>query len=312
MKPVFAFSLLGILFLISCKSGFAPKTEGELTYKEFTKSQKSFRSKDGKMAYIDRGHGSVLLLLHGVPTSSWLYRNMIDELVAGGYRVIVPDMLGFGNSDSPKGYDLYHPEAHAQRLIALMDHLKIEHWTQVFHDAGGLWTWELMKAAPNRVDKLLILNTIIYPTGFHPPIRFKRGFFAKLAMSLYSNGISTDVMLKQLFKDGLMENNLTKVSYQGYKKPLLAGQTKAMYTFFSSTCNNLPDYSGIIREINKPIMLIWGKYDKFLVIDNMREEVVSDLHIQPENIHMLDAKHFIQEENPREIDRLILEFIREE
>ncbi len=311
MKSVFI-SFLGVLLLASCKSGFAPKIPGETTYKEFSKAQKSHKTKDGKIAYVDKGSGPVLLLLHGVPTSSWLYRNMIDELVAGGYRVIVPDMLGFGNSDSPKGYDLYHPEAHAQRLIALMDHLKIDHWTQVFHDAGGLWTWELMKVAPERVDKLVILNTIIYPPGFQPPIRFKRGFFAKLAMSLYSNGISTDVMLKQLFKDGLMENNLTKVSYQGYKKPLLAGQTKAMYTFFSSTCNNLPDYSDIIRTIDKPIMLVWGKYDKFLVIENMRDEVIKDLHIQPENVHMLEAKHFIQEEKPREIDRLILGFVGEE
>lgn len=302
-------SLLGILLLGSCKSSFAPKIAGETTYKEFTKTQKKFKTIDGKIAYVDKGSGPVLLLLHGVPTSSWLYRNMVDELVAGGYRVIVPDMLGFGKSDSPKGYDLYHPEAHAQRLIALMDHLKIDRWTQVFHDAGGLWTWELMKVAPERIDKLIILNTIIYPKGFQPPIRFKRGFFAKFVMSLYSNGISTDAMLKQLFKDGLLEKKLTKVSYQGYKKPLLAGQTKAMYTFFSSTCNNLPDYSDVIQAIDKPILLIWGKYDEFLVIENMREEVIKDLNIKPENVHMLEAKHFIQEEKPKEINRLILEFV---
>lgn len=309
MKPVL---LLAVLFLtLSCKSGFAPKKPGEMHYNTFTKSQYKFDTPDGTLAYIDKGSGPAILLLHGVPTSSWLYRHMIDSLVAGGYRVIAPDMLGYGNSDSPKKYELYHPDQHAKRLVALMDHLKIQHWTQVFHDAGGLWTWELMKIAPEKVDKLIVLNTIIYPPGFQPPIRFKKGFFARLAMSLYSNGITTDTMLRALFKDGLMENNLTKADYEGYKKPLLRGQTDGMYNFFSSTCNNLPDYSETIKEIDKPVMLIWGKYDKFLVIDEMREDVMKDLKVKEENIHMLEAKHFIQEEKPAEISRLILEFMQQ-
>lgn len=308
MKPVLV--LLAALTMLSCKSGFAPKKPGEMHYNTFTKLQHHFKSEDGDIAYLDKGKGPVLVLLHGVPTSSWLYRHMIDSLAAGGYRVIAPDMLGYGNSDSPKTYELYHPQEHAKRLVALMDYLKIQHWTQVFHDAGGLWTWELMKIAPERVDKLVVLNTIIYPTGFQPPIRFKKGFFARLAMSLYSNGVTTNTMLKALFKDGLMENNLTRADYEGYKKPLLRGQTDGMYNFFSSTCNNLPDYSDTIKQIDKPVMLIWGKYDKFLVIDKMREDVIRDLKIEDENIHMLEAKHFIQEEKPNEINQLILDFMK--
>lgn len=308
MKPVLIF--IAALSMLACKSGFAPKNPGEMHYNTFTKTQHHFKSKDGDIAYIDKGQGPVILLLHGVPTSSWLYRHMIDTLVAGGYRVIAPDMLGFGNSDSPKKYELYHPDQHAKRLIALMDHLNIAHWSHVFHDAGGLWTWELMKIAPERVDKLIVLNTIIYPPGFQPPIRFKKGFFARITMSLYSNGVTTNSMLKALFNEGLMENNLTKADYQGYKKPLLRGQTDGMYNFFSSTCNNLPDYSETIKQIDKPVILIWGKHDKFLVIEKMREDVLRDLKIDENNVHMLEAKHFIQEEKPNEINQLILDFMK--
>lgn len=309
MKRHFIYVIL-ILVFASCKSGYGPKIPDEMTYKQFTQIQHFFESEDGKIAYIDKGKGPVIVLLHGVPTSSWLYRKMIDSIVEAGYRIIAPDMLGFGNSDSPAGYDLYHPNEHAKRLLALMDHLNVPLWTQVFHDAGGLWTWELMKVAPERIDNLIVLNTIIYPSGFQPPIRFKRGFFAKLAMSLYSNGITTDKMLTALFNDGLMENNMTKVSYEGYKKPLLRGQTNAMYNFFSSTCNNLPDYSETIKQIEKPTLLIWGKYDKFLVIEEMREQVIKDLKIEPKNVHMLEAKHFIQEEKPEAINELILDFLK--
>ena len=117
----------------------------QITYDTFREQQESYTTTDGTIKYIDRGEGPVIVLLHGVPTSGWLYRKMTDPLVAGGYRVIAPDMLGFGSSDSPKGYEIYSEEKHAQRLLELMDHLAINSWTHVMHDAGGLWTWELME-----------------------------------------------------------------------------------------------------------------------------------------------------------------------
>ncbi len=162
----------------------------KLTYADFRKNQQTFKSEDGKIKYIDRGEGEVIVLLHGVPTSGWLYRKMIDSLVNGGNRVIVPDMLGFGSSDSPKGYDLYNPKEHGKRLLALMDHLKVENWNHVFHDAGGLWTWELCKLAPDRIKKLIVLNSIIYEKGFNPPMRFERGGLTKLSVSFYSNKLT--------------------------------------------------------------------------------------------------------------------------
>ena len=149
-----------------------------MTYSQFRDTQQSFLSSNGIIKYIDKGEGDVLLLLHGIPTSGWLYRKMIDEL-SNNYRVIVPDMLGFGSSDSPKGYDIYSPQEHAKRLLELMSSLKIESWNHVFHDAGGLWTWELMKTASEKIKALIILNTIIFEEGFNPPIRFKKGIRVK-------------------------------------------------------------------------------------------------------------------------------------
>ena len=92
-----------LLILISAFTSCRPynvtimKTD-QITYKNFRAQQKSFTTQSGNIKYIDKGEGEVLLLLHGIPTSGWLYRNMIDEL-AKTHRVIVPDMLGFGSSD---------------------------------------------------------------------------------------------------------------------------------------------------------------------------------------------------------------------
>lgn len=279
-----------------------------MNYSQFRLEQHSFQSPEGELKYIDKGQGEVIVLLHGVPTSSWLYRKMIDHL-SKTYRVIAPDMLGFGSSASPKGYEIYEPQQHAKRLLTLMDNLKIDSWNHVFHDAGGLWTWELLKENAHRVKRLIILNTIIYSQGFQPPIKLKKGLLTRLIMAMYSNGISTNVMLKGLFKTGLIDNNLTKTDLEGYKTPFLEGKTKAMYHFFSRTCYDLPNYESVITSLNMPKLLIWGKHDSFLVFDDMKEKVISDLKLEDKDIHVLEAKHFIQEEQPQQINELILEFL---
>lgn len=302
--------LLLILLTISCKPYESMKTDpNQITYSEYKAQQNTFESKDGALNYIDKGQGDVIVLLHGVPTSGWLYRHMIDEL-AKNHRVIAPDMLGFGASASPDGYELYSEVAHAERLLALLNHLKIENWTHVMHDAGGLWTWELFKKAPNRIENLVVLNSIIYEAGFKPPVRFKKGFFARVAMWGYSNGITTNLMLKGLFKTGLTKNTLNKVDVEGYKEPLKEGKTKGMYYFFSQTCNNLTNYESTLLKIDIPVTVIWGKTDAFLKWEPQKDAVIKHLKIADENIHLLDAKHFIQEEKPKEISKIILDFLK--
>lgn len=310
MRAILLF-MCGIL-LWSCKPyQTATMRTGQITYDEFRQDQKSFSSDQGTLAYIDKGKGPVIVLLHGVPTSGWLYRKMIDPLVKAGHRVIAPDMLGFGSSDNPDGYDIYSEAMHGERLLALMNHLRIDSWTHVMHDAGGLWTWEMLTQDASKVEKLVILNTIVYEEGFNPPVRFEPGFMAKTAMWSYRNGITTNMNLKKMFKDGLKENNLNKDDIKGYKTPMKEGKTKGMYYFFSQTCNALPDYQPMIQKLDVPAMVIWGKEDPWLKLPPQQQQLVDDLNIPDRRIHTLDAKHFIQEEKPDEIVELVLNFLAE-
>ncbi len=280
-----------------------------MTYQDFRIQQKSFLSSEGQLKYIDTGKGEVILLLHGVPTSGWLYRHMIPQL-AKTHRVIAPDMLGFGSSDSPKGYDIYSEENHAKRLWSLMEFLQIERWNHVMHDAGGLWTWELLRQKPNCVSKLVILNTLIYEEGFKPPIRFNKGLMARAAMWGYRNGITTNAMIYGLFKAGLVENTMDKSDIEGYKTPLLEGKTRAMYYFFTRTCSALPDHSAILQNSQFPATVIWGKHDDFLLWEPQKDRVIWDLNISEAHIHRIEGKHFIQEEKPLEIAQFILDFLK--
>jgi pimeloyl-ACP methyl ester carboxylesterase len=308
---VFYFWLFSVILLSSCKPyKSALKKPNQITYSQFRNDQKIFASTDGNIHFIDKGKGDVIVLLHGVPTSGWLYRNMIDDLVAEGFRVIAPDMLGFGSSDSPKGYEIYSEKNHAKRLLELMDNLQIKNWTHTMHDAGGLWTWELFKKQPNRITNLVVLNTIIYEEGFAPPIRFKPSFFAKTAMWSYRNGVSTNAMLNKLFKSGLTENTFNKQDVEGYKTPLLENKTHGIYYFFSNTCNDLTNYKTVISKIDIPTIIIWGKNDAFLKWEPQRDSIIKDLKVFSKNIYLLNAKHFIQEEQPKEITKLIIEFLK--
>lgn len=270
----------------------------------------------GQLAYLDLGKGPPILLVHGVPTSSWLYRHMILLLIKKGFRVIAPDMLGYGSSDKPKGVDLYNPDQQGKRLIELMDHLNIKTWAHVLHDAGGIWTWELLRIAPKRVSHLIVLNTIAYEAGFKAPIKFKRGsIWGKFYASLYRSRMFCRFMINQTIQNGITKANcdLSKAERKGYWYPMSEGVSRALYTFFTSFHElyvQLPAYQEMFRKLEMPAMIIWGKQDTILIGEKQIPLLKKSLNIQETDIHLLaSAAHFIQEEEPEKITDWIAEFV---
>ncbi|WP_010521271.1 alpha/beta fold hydrolase [Aquimarina agarivorans] len=291
---------------MSCKPYQVETKPNEITYAEFTKAQKKWTSPDGDIAYIDKGSGQPLLLLHGVPTSGWLYRKMIDPLVAKGYRVIVPDMLGFGNSAHPKGYGVYDKTQHAKRILGLMEHLGIAKWPHVMHDAGGLWTWEMLKMAPSKITHLNILNTIIYTEGFCPPLQIKKGIIGKIVMWGYRT--KTNMMIKKLFKNGTNDHPMSKAETEGYIRPLRIGKTDALYKFFTTNTKSIPNYEAVLKSLSVPVQVIWGEDDEILLWKKQNQRVAKDLSIDATHIHVLSKNHFLQEEATNQLIDLIGSF----
>jgi len=315
MKNYFFLFLLALLFC-SCVSRVPQSIATQKTYTEFRSEQKSFSTGQGTLRYMDKGprEGEPILLLHGVPTSGWLYRHMIDDLAARGYRVIAPDMLGFGSSDSPKAYELYNEKNHATRLLALMNHLGVRSWHHVCHDAGGLWTMALVDQDPGRFKSLTLLNSVLLEAGFAPPMRMEPGIAAKTAMAGYRNSITNHLMTGILFRQGLEDcQHFTSTDKEGYRRPLLEGKTDSLYYFFSQTCNRLPDYRTALKRLkqnNCPTQVIWGKKDEMLLWNPQAKEVSQLLHISAKDIHLLRANHFLQEEQPAKVSALIDTFVR--
>lgn len=281
------------------------------SYKQYKDHLKYFATEGGKMAYFDEGSGACILLLHGVPTSSWLYRKIIPTLLEKGFRVVAPDMLGYGSSDKPDGYDIYSDANMGSRLLSLMSHLKIDSWAHVFHDGGGLWTWAMLQQDKSKVKHLFMLNTIVYQDGFKPPIKFEKGLIAKWFTRMYSlSKLSQYITINPTFKNGIKNKTIVNNKMlDGYKTPLLGDGHHGIYYFFTQTCKQIIDYTELHKSLDTPLTVIWGKWDDILRWEENEAKIKANFNVLDEDIHIIDGKHFIQEEKPEVIVGILVDFL---
>lgn len=119
-----------------------------------------YTEQDGlRMHRVDEGTGSPILLLHGEPTWSFLYRKMIPPLVAAGYRAVAPDYFGFGRSDKPQEVRWYTYDRHVESIRRLVEELDLTDITIVVQDWGGPIGLRLATEMDDRFSRLVILNT---------------------------------------------------------------------------------------------------------------------------------------------------------
>ena len=126
------------------------------------------------MHYVDEGDGDPVVLLHGNPTWGFLYRKFVGPLVVAGYRVIVPDMIGFGLSEKPTIEQAHTLDGHIANLTALMRTLDLSRITLVCHDWGGPTGLGFALSNLARVRALVIMSTWAWPL---PPAEFHTRIF---------------------------------------------------------------------------------------------------------------------------------------
>ncbi|MCU1599416.1 MAG: haloalkane dehalogenase, partial [Frankiales bacterium] len=113
-----------------------------------------------RMAYVDEGSGPVVLLLHGEPSWSFLWRKSIPVFVANGYRVVAPDLVGFGRSDKPSELEDYTYARHVEWVRSvLFDALDLQDVTLLCQDWGGLIGIRLAAENPDRFARIVAANT---------------------------------------------------------------------------------------------------------------------------------------------------------
>ncbi len=124
--------------------------------------------------HVEAGEGPVILLMHGQPTWSFLYRSMIERLVEHGYRVVAPDLIGFGRSAKPRDMGDHTYERHVSWMSEWLDAVDLDGVTLFAQDWGGLIGLRLLAAQPGRFARLAVANTAL-PTGHE---RMPAAFFS--------------------------------------------------------------------------------------------------------------------------------------
>src|SRR5258707_15000994 len=117
---------------------------------------------------LERGDGAAVVCLHGVPSSSFLYRKVLDELATRGLRGVAFDLPGLGLAARPDDFD-YTWTGHGRWSLAAVDALDLDRFHLVVHDIGGPVGFEVAAAAPERIRSLTVLNTLVEVDGFKRP-----------------------------------------------------------------------------------------------------------------------------------------------
>ncbi|MEM9071708.1 MAG: haloalkane dehalogenase [Myxococcota bacterium] len=249
-----------------------------------------------RLHYIDEGPSDaedVFLCLHGEPTWSYLYRKMIPVFVEAGARVVAPDWFGFGRSDKPKDDAAYTFEFHRETMIHVVEALDLKRITLVVQDWGGILGLTLPATHPDRIARLLIMNTAL-AIGTTPSKGFLdwRDYMAN----------TPDLDVAKLM--GRAINGASEGTLAAYAAPFPGAGYKAGVRRFPAIVPTAPDAPGaaIAREAGKWWSTEWsgksfmaiGAQDPVLgpPVMKMMRSVIKNC---PEPLVLENEGHFVQE-----------------
>ncbi len=163
---------------------------------EFPFEKKRVAVLESENAYVDEGTGPVVLFLHGNPTSSYLWRNVIPHVVTAGYRAIAPDLIGMGSSGKPNiGYTF---DEHAAYLDAFIKTTGLKDLTLVIHDWGSALGMRYARINPENVRAMAFMEAII-PPGMPAPSYEAMGPAGEMFRSLRTKGVGEEMVLNKNF-----------------------------------------------------------------------------------------------------------------
>ena len=275
-----------------------------MEYDSWSESQEtttvSVDGHDLEVAYYDDGDGEPILFCHGIPTSSYLWREVAPPL-SDDYRVIVPDMVGYGNSAMHDGFDR---SIRAQEVMidGLVDDLGLDSFTFVGHDLGGGVALRYAVHEPDAVEQLVLSNAVCYDSW---PI----DTIVDLGLPSTINEMSVDdarEMLEGVFRD-TRYNEPEEAFVEGMLAPwdseeaVVSLSRNAIGTNTSHTTEIDPS------EIDARTLLLWGAEDVFQPID-YAERLEDDI-ADAELVGLDDASHWVMADRPDPYTERLREFL---
>ncbi len=260
--------------------------------------------------------GEPVILLHGFPEYWGGWKRQIPALAQAGYRVIVPDQRGYGQSDAPRGVAAYALSELTNDIVGLMDALGYENVYLAGHDWGAVVAWSLGMTWPKRVKKLAILNVP------HPAVMFD--FLKKSPRQMLKSwyiaffqipGLADWLLAREdfalaarlLISSG-KKGTFSRPELEEYKKAWRAsGGLTSMINWYRALTQKRPALPGNPR-LKMPVLILWGKNDVALSAEMAAESLKYCENGQL--VYFEKATHWVQHDEAEEVSARLVEFFR--
>lgn len=263
-----------------------------------------------RMHYVDEGVGiEPLLLLHGEPSWSYLYRKMIPLFIEAGYRAIAPDLVGFGRSDKLADKNAYSYQTHVDWMWQFVQSADLHNITLVCQDWGSLIGLRLVAEHPERFARVVVANGML-PTGDRGS---NAAFQAWLTFSQ-----TTPIFPVGKVLQGATVSKLSKDVIAAYNAPFPNEAYKAGVRIFPKLVPVSADDPASepnraawesLKKFDKPFLTAFGDKDPIMKgAERVFQKLVPGAKGQPHTI-ISDAGHFIQEDKGEELAQVTLDFI---
>lgn len=264
-----------------------------------------------RVHHVDEGdkHAAPVLMMHGEPSWSYLYRHMIPAFVAQGYRAVAPDLIGFGRSDKPTERKDYTYARHVGWMVEWLQKTDLRNITLFCQDWGGLIGLRLWAEMPDRFARVVVANTAL-PTGDQPMGKAFDDWrkFSQEVPVFPAGGI---------LQAGT-ETQLSEATIAAYEAPFPDESFKAGARQFPMLVPASPDDPAsapnraawrVIGGLDTPLLTAFGADDKVMVgVDEIFQRLCPGAAGQP-HVILPKAGHFLQEDVPQDLVKLTCDFI---
>lgn len=273
------------------------------------------------------GHGPTVVLCHGFPELGYSWRHQIPALVESGYRVVVPDMRGYGRSSRPTEVDAYDVLTIAGDLIGLLDWLESDNAAFVGHDWGAVVVWTLALVHPERVRAVAGLSVPPTRRASAPPVSvLRKDFGDDFYIVWFQEAGPADEALARDVRRTITSREAPgprwAAAREEWRRPswMTSEELDHYVESFERTgfSGGLNYYRNIDRNweltapyadrIDRPAMFLTGERDpvhRFMPAEHL-EEIASDLRA---NVMVAGAGHWVQQERPKEVSRALIAFL---
>lgn len=259
--------------------------------------------------------GPLVILLHGFPEFWYGWHRQIGRLAAAGFRVLTPDQRGYGASDKPPGIAPYTADRLAADVLRLADLAGRERFALAGHDWGGVVAWWVALTAPDRVERLVILNAphpaTLQSHARHHPGQWLRSWYV-LAFQLpilperliRARGFRlAERMLRATSRRGAFDADDLALYREAWARP---GAVTAMLNWYRALRRRVRPPAGRVKP---PTLILWGDRDRFL--DRGLAEAAAAQCDDVRVVHLESASHWLQHEEPARVAQEIDDFLKE-